>query len=291
MSIVCGTTACNAQCPFCVSKTTPGTELDIKVNWRNLKVACKLAEKAGATTCLITGKGEPTLSPHLITDYLKVVQDYFPFIELQTNGIKLNELNVITTSSIGERDISPKFLSYLQLWYELGLTTICISAVSIDQYKNREIYGMDYPLISPIAKMLTDIGFTVRLSIMMLQKYVWLPEHIENLINFCKLNYCKQLTIRPIQRPENINNKFSLWVDEHTLTKKQEINIKNFLSKRATPVLNLAHGATVYDFNGQNVCLANCLTTNDTDDNMRQIIFYPDGTIGYDWKYKGASLL
>ena len=70
MSIVVGTNACNATCPFCVSKTTIKTQLNTKINYRNLEVACKLAEKAGTTTILLTGKGEPTLYPQLITDYL-----------------------------------------------------------------------------------------------------------------------------------------------------------------------------------------------------------------------------
>ena len=155
MSIVCGTTACNAHCPFCVSKTTPNVNLPTSVNTRNLNIACRLAEKAGATTCLITGKGEPTLYPDMITDYILYVKNYFPFIELQTNGIELDNLN--------ER-------GYIKYWYSIGLTTICLSAVSIDQYQNKEIYGEGYPLISPLARKLSDIGLTVRLSVMLCKK-------------------------------------------------------------------------------------------------------------------------
>jgi len=93
---------------------TPSSELYPEmINLRNLKIACMLAEKSGATTCLITGKGEPTLYPDLITEYIEAVNDTFPFIELQTNGINLKKIKEET----------------LRRWYGLGLTTVCLSAV------------------------------------------------------------------------------------------------------------------------------------------------------------------
>ena len=289
MSIVCGTSACNAKCPFCVSKMTPTADLDpTHVNWRNLGVACKLAEKAGATTCLITGKGEPTLYPDLITRYIESVSNHFPFIELQTNGMKLKDLGNV--SYMGKDDIAPRQMSYLDVWYDLGLTTVCLSAVETG-YANKGIYGKDYPEITETVKLLHSIGFSVRLSIMMLKKYIDSPKQVERVVNFCKEQKIKQLTLRPIARPENTDNEISKWVANHALDDNEILNIKHRVIERATPVLHLSHGATVYDYEGQNLCLANCLTTNDTDENMRQIIFFPDGTISYDWKFSGAVLL
>ena len=95
LSVLCGTPACNASCPFCIAKmtgTTHGVSVAPKnVNWRNLDIACRFAEKAGATTCLITGKGEPTLYPDLVLQYIQRVAEYFPFIEIQSNGIDMVE--------------------------------------------------------------------------------------------------------------------------------------------------------------------------------------------------------
>ena len=72
-SIVAGSEACNARCPFCISKMTVAHGIDLKepeVNWRNLRKACLLAQACGVTTAMITGKGEPTLFPNQITRYL-----------------------------------------------------------------------------------------------------------------------------------------------------------------------------------------------------------------------------
>ena len=87
MSVVCGTTACNARCPFCVSKTTPDAGLSESVNWRNLDICCRLAEKSGVTTALITVKGEPTLYPDLLGAYIPTLAKHFPIVEMQTNGM------------------------------------------------------------------------------------------------------------------------------------------------------------------------------------------------------------
>jgi wyosine [tRNA(Phe)-imidazoG37] synthetase (radical SAM superfamily) len=269
---------------FCSNTANPD------VNWRNLGVACQLAEKSDATTCLITGKGEPTLYPDLITKYIEAVADTFPFIELQTNGMKIKELNETTTSVLGKL-IAPEHWSYLKTWYEAGLTTVCLSAVDFRRKLNQKVYSEEYPELTETIEILHKAGFSVRLSMMMIRGGIDSTSELDNLVHFCLKNKVEQLTVRPIDAPPKAKNNISNWVDFHTIPLAELNEIKTHVSMKGNPVLKLSHGATVYDFQGQNLCLANCLTTNDTDENMRQIIYFPDGTIGYDWKYKGARLL
>lgn len=110
MSIVVGTRACNARCPFCVSKMTGFKEpLPTEPNWVNLEAGCRLAVMGGVTTVLLTGKGEPTLYPDLISSYLVALKRHrFPFVELQTNGLSLTG-------------------KLLAAWKKGGLTTVCLS--------------------------------------------------------------------------------------------------------------------------------------------------------------------
>jgi len=303
MSVVVGNNSCNSQCPYCIAKVTGKMENVKDVNWRNFIIACKLAEKAGATTVLLTGKGEPTLHPQLILQYIhRLTESYyeFPFIELQTNGIKLNDPNYNCSGyvegglTLGEND-------WPTIWYNAGLTTICLSTVHYKREKNQEIYGKDYPDIKELVDKLHKIGYTVRLSVMLLKGYIDSPEKVVKLADYCKENKIKQLTIRPIEAPvttekqidqQNLHydGKTVMWIKEHTLDTEWP-EIRYFIYKNASPILNLAHGATVYDFCGQNICLSTCLTTNNDTEHMRQIIFYPDGTISFDWCYKGAVLL
>jgi len=52
----------------------------------------------------------------------------FPFIELQTNGIRL--------ADEGE---NIDYDYYMASWYEMGLTTICLSMVHYDNVRNAEL--------------------------------------------------------------------------------------------------------------------------------------------------------
>jgi len=127
LSIVCGTDACNASCPYCISKIT-GTE-DIPktpaINYTRLKKACQLAENSGATTVLLTGKGEPTLYMDQILEFLSSLQNFnIPIVELQTNGIILSK----------NQD------TYLRELRRGRLDTICLSIVHWDEEKNAEIF-------------------------------------------------------------------------------------------------------------------------------------------------------
>jgi len=105
-SIVAGTEACNAHCPFCVSKMTGHTgaaPTTGDINFRNLRKAVQLAKLGGCTTVLITGKGEPTLCPDEIQTYLIEVGREFPFIELQTNGLSIGRAAVDPAVKMDDR--------------------------------------------------------------------------------------------------------------------------------------------------------------------------------------------
>ena len=284
MSIVVGTTACNASCPFCVSKTTPDMvkTKPQDVNWQNFDKALLCAEKSGVQTILLTGEGEPTLYPDLITDYLKKIDNRFPFIELQTNGILL--------------DANPKkYDPHLKEWRKLGLNTICISVVHHSYNANREIYTpkRGYMRLNELVEKLHRDGFTVRLTCMLLDGYIDSVAKFEEMIDFCKTNSIKQFTARPIARPPNNTNDVTDWIRKHTLHQEQVLEISQWLNNKnnATQVMRLAHGAVVYDVDGQNVCWSNCLTDSTDPEDIRQLIFFPDGTLGWDWKYQGAVLL
>jgi molybdenum cofactor biosynthesis enzyme MoaA len=110
MSIVVGSAACNARCPFCVSHMTPANGVEIKadeIDFRNWHQACHLAKDSGVTTVLLTGKGEPTLFPKQISAYMKELNGHFPLIELQTNGIP-----IATNHN--------KYDPYVKEWYDNG---------------------------------------------------------------------------------------------------------------------------------------------------------------------------
>jgi molybdenum cofactor biosynthesis enzyme MoaA len=284
-SILCGSEACNARCPFCISKMTPpfGVTLqEPEVNWRNFEIACRFAQQSGATTVMLTGKGEPTLFPEQITKYLVALKKFsFPFIEMQTNGIMMAEKSDI-------------YLSHLRDWYNLGMTTIALSIVHYDAEKNREVYlpykksYIDLPKLTEFLRAYFSLRFTCILA----NGFIDSREKLRELIAFTKENHVGQLTLTPVNKPEAGENQTVWdWTHAHHLTKEQLNDITEYVRVRGTKLMHLAHGAEVFDVEGQNVCLNNCLSIQPESEEMRNLIFFPNEDIRYYWQYSGALLL
>jgi hypothetical protein len=121
----------------------------------------------------------------------------------------------------------------------------------------------------------------------------------------CRAENIKQLTFRDVAMPEDASNQEVYdWTKEHPtdFVKKEMYNIfvaalrypttKELLGlSQPTQVLQLPHGGIVYDVQGQNVCLGNCLTESVDPNDIRQLIFFPDGSLRYSWQYEGACIL
>ncbi|MBI5209958.1 MAG: radical SAM protein [Elusimicrobia bacterium] len=287
MSVIVGDRRCNARCPYCISRMTPscgvaGASPDAgRVDWRNFDVACRFAQACGVTTVLLTGKGEPTLQPALVTAHCRRLAKRFPFVELQTNGHRLQH----------DRQAD----GFLRDWHRLGLTTVCVSLAHHDAARNAEVFrGGPGAWIDPgrLVARLHARRLTVRLTVMLLKGYIDSPEAVDSLIGFCRRAGVEQLTVRPIERPAGPDSGTAAWVARHRPDRARLAAIHRHLERAGTRLMELAHGAVVYDVGGQNVCLSNCLTRDPKDpENLRQIIFYPDGRLRYDWQYAGAIIL
>ena len=285
-SIIAGSEACNARCPFCISKMTPPCGVELKqpqVNWRNFGVACELAKQSGVTTAMFTGKGEPTLFPEQISEYLERMAVYeFPLIEMQTNGIRLAEE-------------PEQYKEHLGHWHDDGMTTIAISIVHYLPEPNRKIYlpyKKDYIDLPKLIQTLHGYGFSVRLTCIAANMFIDSAKKVEDIVSFAQLHRVEQLTITPVNKPEHPEHREAWdWTNTHHLRPEQLQDIIDYLQRNATPLMTLAHGAVVYDLHGQNICLNNCLSVDPKAEEMRNLIFFPDGHLRYYWQYPGAILL
>lgn len=287
LSILAGTAVCNARCPFCISKMTPPHGVALKppesINWRNFRKACLFAKQSSVTTAMITGKGEPTLFPDQVTDFLTALAPYdFPFIELQTNGIAIGE--------------SPDaYATHLRRWYELGMTMVAVSIVHYKSEPNRQIYvpyKSSYIDLRELITRLHSFGFAVRLACVMADSFIDTPEELNALVAFAAENKVEQLKVSPVTKPEDNRHPEAYdWTMRHHLSGEKLAVIQKHVAEHATPLMHLMHGATVYDFRGQNLCLSNCLTIEPQSEDIRQLIFFPDGHLRYDWQYSGAILI
>jgi len=277
-SIVVGTRACNFKCPFCVSKMTCRSAKKHDINWNRFDIACRIAEQArdGLVNAMFTGTGEPTLFPDDITDMLHIMNKRFPLVTLQTNGALLTQIQ-------------------LNKWAALGLTGVCLSVADYDHTNSNKLMGMeglDYNFWAAV-DMIHEAGLMVRLNCTMVKGGVANTHAVENLITVCKDNEVEQLTLREVDRPGNPAGapEVADWVDAHKPDgfAKELFNYLTYRGGNRLP--DLPHGGVVFDYRDQNVCISNCLTESRDPNDIRQIIFFPNGEISYDWKYKGARIL
>ena len=281
-SIVVGGKKCNAHCPYCVSKMTGDDGLceeAEEINVRNFHKACEFAKMSGVSTILLTGKGEPLLYPELITQYLEILQYYhFPFIELHTNGMEIDSL--------------PGFL--FEKWYKLGLTTISLSCVSWDTLVNKRIYSKKYMGVINYAHRFQNFGFSIRISCIMIKNEVGIKERVTVFAGICEAEGIEQLTVRPVENySAGESDEISAWVRENRPDERDIADMQYFFDHDVYShlLLELAHGAKVYDYKGQNISVNTCLTESPNPDDIRQLIFFPDGSLRYSWKYKGAIII
>lgn len=274
---VVGTARCNLRCPFCVAVMTPHYPKLDAINIPNLVAGADLAVRGGATTFLITGKGEPTLYPDQVTEVLKAVEGKFPIVELQTNGLR------IASGELGR---------FLPEWKRLGLKTIAISVVHWDREVNAMMNPREgvMPDLAGMVEGLKYMGFTVRLSVVMVKGGIDDIAKFADFIKWAKANGVHQLTLRPVTRPDEADGKVSEWIRGNCVTTEFASECRQYLNERGTHLLSLGFGAEVYDVDGQNVCLTNCLTLDETGKEIRQLIYCSDGHIRYDWRYEGAIL-
>ena len=277
-SLVVGTRACNAGCPFCVSKMTDtGGDLP-SVNWDRFYAACDIAEAGmeGYAPVLLTGNGEPLLHPGMIDEYLgRLAQRKFPTTELITNG-----------------SLIEKNLKRFRNWRHRGLSLVSLSIVHWQSYRSNDLMRirMRYDQWATVDK-LHDLGFSVRLNCTLTEYGMYEPWQVERLLCECREHGVEQVTLREVEQPsESANPDVSEWVSRNKPV-GAAATLHEYLDKRATRLLRLPHGGIVYDYCGQNVCVANCLTASEDPDDIRQLIFFPDGRISYSWEHQGARIL
>jgi uncharacterized Fe-S cluster-containing radical SAM superfamily enzyme len=241
-------------------------------------IACRIVDqmKDGLLTAMLTGQGEPLLFPKQITRYMDLMNLRFPHIELQTNGV-LVEQN----------------LDNLKKWRNAGLTLVCLSVASSNSTTSNRIMGIKSVYnYWHTAKVLMDIGLNVRLNCTMTCVGLHTSNEAETMIAHANNIGILQTTFREVEMPTPCkNHEVGQWVEENKPFKAAR-NLYHYLALNgAVELLRLPHGGVVYDYKDQNVAIGNCLTGTTDPDDIRQIIFFPDGRVAYDWRYKGARLL
>jgi len=130
-TIMVGSPACVYKCPICIAKLTPKPPtINVDVKWDTFDKATAIARDSGATTVLLTGKGEPLLFPEQVSLYLAHLSHFgFSNIEIQTAGVPLTDESLY------------RWEDRFKLWNYMGLNTVALSLYHYNESINREMYG------------------------------------------------------------------------------------------------------------------------------------------------------
>ena len=298
LSVVIGSMKCDAKCAGCIAKmTTDPKQYSLfnitDVDWDNFDIVANKAIAGQAKGVLFTGKGEPTLYPEQLNSYLKFLENrdyrFLTIKELQTNGLNLQK-----------KEFKDK---WLPTWREYGLRVMALSLVSIDDKINKEYFTParpNYPALDRTIELLHDEAYKIRLSVILTKDRVDTPEEIDRIVDYCKRNDIHELSIRPMRKTgtmplHNQGKKAWKWVEANEISMEKENELTKYIIDQKLEVLEyLAHGAVVYNYKNQNLCITDCITHNpnaDKEDGHRQIIFYSNGMIMHDWTHSNYCLL
>jgi len=297
-TVVAGGTACNARCPCCVARMTGTMGVPKKApefnewQWQNFDSACRIATKSpNITSAVITSKGEATLFPEQLTNIIERMEPYhFPLLDLQTNGIAI-------------ADNPEKFEPYLARWRKLGLNTIAISHVHYEPEKNREFYTPSRENYIDLPALIKNLHnperkFSVRLTTILADGYIDSREKVARMIEFARENQVEQLSLKVMIKPEqSLDPEVYKWCMEHHLSDEQIKEIDGYLcdNGKRQPRWVLPHGAPVYSIQG-----VTCSFTSPSTDcfklptdkfALRQLIFFPDGSLRDGWGEDAGRLL
>ena len=283
LSVVIGSLACNARCPFCISGMTPTAGMAARLvpfDQNYLREVAVFAAGRGVSQVLLTGKGEPTLWPSEIDACLATLAPYgFAHTDLQTNGL------LVADGSIGSGALSG--------WRDLGLGLASISVAHHDPARNREVYTPyrgRYPELAEIVGPVHAAGLAARLSLVMVAGYIDDAPSFAGFLDTARAIGVEQVTARPVNRPAvSRSDSIGAYVDAHVPSPAGLAGIAALLSPY--PVTSRLPGnGVVYDVDGLSVCLATSLTHEGPGEVHRQLIAYHDGSVATSWEREGGPL-
>ncbi len=284
VTIVVPNKGCDKNCPYCISKLTPcfkKEEHDLANMNRNLDPVLRMAAKGGATTVMLTGKGEPMMNFDDVKWIASRIKGW-P-LELQTNG------NILAENSADTCE-------YLPILYLHGFHVIAISIDSADQlvsYTNSGLFKKirDNKMISRITVNANEA----------LGRFL----DFKDLSSFCSNEGIRQLTVRRLSYPSmmlpgnvKVTRNVTKWIDRQN-TSKDVTNlfdgIADFIKDKKfsdiEPIRITNDGNSVYDVNGMGFVHSEyCIQESGTDDSIRSLIVQEDGHVYTSWGTKASVL-
>lgn len=255
---------CDKNCPYCISKMTGHNKYNKFLVERNLAKVKRIAHLAEVTNVLITGKGEPMMSPE---EVFSMIREFNKLpVELQTNGIILND--------------------NLHLVDQLRDAGLDVIAISIDNLATFDNY-------CELFEKINELGLISRVTLNITNN---IPKDFDKILNLCKYYGIRQLTLRNIVAPTGKiqSNKVKAWILDNTSERAyRELidEVKKTLGRRGHPLRKLKSGMEIWDIDDISFTFSDyCIQESSNGNDIRSLIFMDDGHLYTTWNSKASII-
>ena len=250
---------CTRSCPYCISKMTPDSIGTAKFNEERVRLSLSFAQTLGATSLLITSRGEPLKNMEDVRMILKVAREKLIPTEIQTNG------------DVGE---------YARELAEGGLSVYVVSIDNAGQVERQSGLYRDILANSMILRwtvVLHDVS-------MKMSVHEWLA--------LAETHGVRQLTFRKLTVPSNPRDTVpAKWIEDnvHNLGDWMR-ELEKYVANRKV-VRTLSFGPKVVEAGSISLTyFPYCIQESGNEDELRSLILRDDGHVYTDWNSMASVL-
>lgn len=159
----------------------------------------------------------------------------------------------------------------------------------MDYETNRKIYnpkeGVNFPRLEEMIKVVKDAGLVPRITLLLHKGYCDnVKDYVRNL-DVLKEIGVNMVTSWPLCKPNGERN-------EYTPSEMNLFKIRFFLWSNCQRIFNQIWGGGVYNYHGLSARLTTYVSEHKPTNNfIRQLVVFQDGTVAYSWFQDGAFCL
>ena len=251
--------SCTRNCPYCISKMTPKINtIKRELEYEDVKLGISWGIHHGASSLLITSRGEPTINPDKIMRVLRLSND-IPS-ELQTNG-----------------DFSIELLDEFK---NGGLRVLAVSVDSRQQVKSQE----------DLYRKANDLGIVVRWTVCLHDvTMIW---SIDDWIHEANKYKVQQLSFRRLRWPRGKETSDpAIWIRNNTHREKDWLKDSERVMKSFPVIRSLDFGIKILDAAGVSLTyFPDCVQEESGEDSVRSLIIREDGHAYTSWSSLASIL-
>jgi hypothetical protein len=258
-------------------------ELAFRDLWiRDFEDRLAFARDNGCNTVMLTGNGEPLMNKDFLNDfamYNHQLSDPFRWIEIQTSGITLDDIEI---------------LRWLRNTIRVSIISLSLSSI-FSSAKNAEYNQTSDKLVVDIDKvcgLIKKYSFGLRLSLNMTDDYDY--HSAEEIFIRAKELGADQITFRMLYTSQSEgaeHQEINEWINTHSVNPYWAFDLNNYIKAHGRPLEKLPFGGIRYSVDGMSVVVDDdCMSTDPNQQTVKYLILQPNCKLYTKWDDLGSYL-